>query len=129
MSEPIKINRSAKAFSMRELQEWLTAVRDSKYDPYWLDALAEFWNDEDMVLVLSGQPLTDAVDQAGKSVNGNPGQQASGVVRRYLSQLSCLGHMDYMSIPKIRTQLHGEDLWVWHRPYRKENPLTGVDIR
>ncbi len=129
MSEPIKINRSAKAFSMRELQEWLTAVRDSKYDPYWLDALAEFWNDEDMVLVLSGQPLTDAVDQAGKSVNGNPGQQASGVVRRYLSQLSSLGHMDYMSIPKIRTQLHGEDLWVWHRPYRKENPLTGVDIR
>ena len=56
MSEPIKINRSAKAFSMRELQEWLTAVRDSKYDPYWLDALAEFWNDEDMVLVSQDSP-------------------------------------------------------------------------
>ena len=126
MSEPIKINRSAKAFSMRELQEWLTAVRDSKYDPYWLDALAEFWSDEDMVLVLSGQPLTDAVAKAGSTVTGNPGQQVSHAVRRYLSQLSCLGHMDYQDIPKINTQLHGDAVWVWHRPYRKENPLTGV---
>ena len=126
MSEPITINRSAKAFSMRELQEWLTAIRDSKYDPYWMEALSEFWNDEAMVLVLSGQPLTDAVTRAGSSITGSPGQQAAGVVRRYLSQLSCLGQLDYMDIPKIKTQLNGDALWVWHRPYRNQNPLEAV---
>jgi hypothetical protein len=39
MSGPININRSARAFSLAELQEWLTAVRDAQYNEDWLDAL------------------------------------------------------------------------------------------
>ncbi len=100
MTEPIKINRSAEAFSMRDLQEWLTAVRDSQYDPYWLEALGEFWNDDDMVLVLSGQPLTDAVSKVGTSVGCNPAQVAALAVRRYLVQIALLTNLSHETIPK-----------------------------
>ena len=130
MTEPIKLNRSAKAFSMRELQEWLTAVRDSQYDPCWLEALGEFWNDDDMVLVLSGQPLTDAVSKVGTSVGCNPAQMAALAVRRYLVQISLLGNLPHGTIPKIKTQLHGDAIWIWHRGYNmiETDPLR-KDVR
>ena len=130
MTEPIKLNRSAKAFSMRELQEWLTAVRDSQYDPCWLEALGEFWNDDDMVLGLSGQPLTDAVAKVGTSVGCNPAQMAALAVRRYLVQISLLGNLPQETIPKIKTQLHGDAIWIWHRGYNmiETDPLR-KDVR
>ena len=130
MTEQIKLNRSAKAFSMRELQEWLTAVRDSQYDPYWLEALGEFWHDDGMVLVLSGQPLTDAVSKVGTRVGCNPAQMAALAVRRYLVQISLLGNLPQETIPKIKTQLHGDAIWIWHRGYNmiETDPLR-KDVR
>ena len=117
MSEPININRKARAFSLAELQEWLTAVRDAQYDSHWLDALDRFMTDPDMVLLLTGEPLERALRHATTTV-ATERQMAARTVRRYLEQLESLTKI---KAPRIKTELHGDTVWVWHSP----NQLPG----
>jgi len=108
-----RINNSATAFSLNALNEWLQACQDRLYDPEWLEALATFSRDLDMVLVLSGQPLDQALSYAG-SVTTSDTMIAAGLVRRYLNQL---GRLTGEDVPYIKVHLDGDDLWIYHNTY------------
>jgi hypothetical protein len=113
MSGPIHINKSARAFSLSELEEWLLAIRDAQYDSDWLEALDHFMTDPDMVLMLTGAPLERAIARAATSASGNERRMAARAVTLYLKQLASLTKI---KAPRIQTELHGDTLWVWHRP-------------
>ena len=108
-----RINDSATAFSLNALNEWLQACQDRLYNPEWLEALATFSRDLDMVLVLSGQPLDQALSYAD-TVATSDLMIASGLVRRYLNQL---GRITGEDIPYIKVHVDGDALWVYHNTY------------
>lgn len=122
-----RLNDSADSFSLNELRN-LTGDSVHTLDSEWLEAITEWADDPDMVLVLTGKPLDNALAKVTNRFS--PRMACARMLADYFRHLSgCKQNYipaKYKMVCEIvnlgksssrpANELHGiRQLWVWHK--------------
>ena len=105
------INPSARSMSLEEITE--CANPSPRLDSDWLEAITKWADDPDMVLVLTGQPLVDALDKVTERFS--PRMACARMMADYFRHLSGCKQNYIPATYKMKCEVVGRQLWVWHK--------------
>ena len=105
------INPSARSMSLHEITECANPGASGLNDE-WLEAITNWANDPDMVLILTGPPLDNALTKVTKHYS--PRMACARMMADYFSHLSGCKHNYIPSNYKMTCEIVDGELWIWH---------------
>ena len=97
--------------SLKEITE--CARPNPRLDSDWLEAITEWADDPDMVLILTGQPLEDAFAKVTNRLS--PRMACARMMADYFRHLSGCKQNYIPETYKMTCEIVEGKLWVWHR--------------